>query len=84
MTGDGDTVLVCMRVADVAVPVTGARQVECDLCGEAVWFSPSAPKHDKALCMQCAEDTVAPDAKFEPITEKQVAEVKEYFAKKRH
>lgn len=84
MSDDDETVLVCIRVADLDTPVGGAHQTKCDLCGEKVWCSPSSPKHDKVLCLQCIQDTIEPDAKFEPITDEQWTDVREHFKKHGH
>jgi hypothetical protein len=33
--------VICMRVADLATPVPGARQDVCSKCHQTVWVSPS-------------------------------------------
>jgi hypothetical protein len=54
------TVLVCMRVCDMATPpVKSQRGMYCALCGAEVWASMKAPRFDTLYCAPCARTEVA-------------------------
>jgi hypothetical protein len=52
---DEETVLVCVRVCDMATPhVPSYRGVYCALCGTEVWASMKAPLVTMLWCAPCA------------------------------
>lgn len=81
---DEETILVCMRVANMGVPEKRSSRGKCELCGEAIWIGASSPAAGKYQCMQCVVDTIGPDAEFAPITQEQLEAVREYFRKYGH
>jgi hypothetical protein len=71
-------VMFCKRVADWE-PNLQSVVDKCATCGAAIWVALSSPrKVDRRLCMQCgiAEFKGNPDAKVEPITKRQLADIR--------
>ena len=77
MRDEPESMLISMRVAD-GPPRTRVRKRtgRCDICGFAVWIARTSPLVDRYRCLRCAIETVPHNAKFEPLTAAQMADVK--------
>jgi hypothetical protein len=73
---DDHAILICTPIANQPVPHVPARRGKCSLCGCAIWVSRSSPKTTEKLCMPCAMLHLDNDAKFGPLTPKQIADIK--------
>jgi len=80
-----ERIVVVMRVAD-APPSTAVRKrgARCDICNAKVWVSRTSPRAARYRCFRCAVDTIPGDAKFEPLTEAQKAEIAAALSKRRN
>lgn len=74
------TVLVCTRRRELRVQPVKSRLDRCKLCASPVWVSASSPKADEIWCVRCAMDMAAPGDKVEPLTERQIADIKKALA----
>jgi hypothetical protein len=81
---EDDAYLVCMRVADLKVPVPGSTKRKCSACTAPVWVSPasltlSKQKHLPLLCLACASEQAAKDddVTVQPLTEEQRKEIRD-------
>jgi hypothetical protein len=79
-----DRVLMCVRVTDMDTPIM-SRIGACHGCGTAVWIADSSPPHDRCLCFACVEIEMktAADVELAPPTAEQLAEVKNYYRRRR-
>ncbi len=69
-------VLVCWRVADWE-PQLQSVVDKCASCGAAIWVALSSPHRARKVCMQCGwRAFAAQDVKVEPITKRQLADIK--------
>ena len=73
-------VLMCMRVADMAVTPVPSRTDTCLACGSQVWVSLRAPPGMRLMCQRCVTETAKDDDEF-GIAEETATEVAEYLAK---
>jgi hypothetical protein len=72
-----ERILCCHRVADLD-PNLQSVVDRCASCGAAIWVALSSPRRiTRRICMQCAAREFAqdPDAKIEPITKRQLADI---------
>lgn len=59
--GEGGSVYLCMRVADVPVPLTPKERSTCDRCAQLVWFDSQSYSyaqrfgHVKTTCSVCMD-----------------------------
>jgi recombinational DNA repair protein (RecF pathway) len=60
----------------MGAPPVKSRLGRCGLCESRVWISASSPKADEIMCGQCASDTAEPGDKVEPLTERQIADIR--------
>jgi ribosomal protein S27AE len=73
-----ERVMFCQRVADWD-PNLQSVVDKCSTCGAAIWVALSSPRRvDRLICMQCgvAEFKGDPDVKVEPITKRQLADIR--------
>ena len=84
-----DTVLVCMRVADVATPAKESRRRQCNWCGAAVWASPAseaaAGPGAAVICLPCCHAHLERQGKPKiiSVTPDQMREVLDWYRKHR-
>jgi len=73
--------LLCMRVADMPVPVHGSVPRSCHRCGTDIWVSPASEEAAGAdamiLCIPCAASLRPLPADFLPLTELQIDELRD-------
>lgn len=75
------SVLVCVRVADMAEPYVPSRRRRCGRCRCQVWASRLAPAAQRILCWPCSQDERTDEIEIEIAPETQ-AEVAEYMRRK--
>jgi hypothetical protein len=67
-------ILACIPVRFQAP--TESTQGHCDICEEAVWVALSSPAGVTPRCMKCVVDMWESGDKFEPLTPRQIADIK--------
>jgi hypothetical protein len=85
---DSDAYLVCLRVADAPVVVSGSTKHKCLDCGHWVWASPASltiarAKAMAVLCMACAEKRAETDddVEVQQPTAEQLKEMRDTILK---
>lgn len=74
-----ESILCCVRVSNVPKPEVPARIAKCDICGLSVWVAKSSPKGPVPRCIPCFNDTIEPDARAVPLTDRQKREIVKVF-----
>lgn len=73
---DQKKLLVCMRRRDMEPPKVKSKLKRCSICRELVYVAASSPKVDEIMCTHCAMDQMLPGEEFQPLSEKQLVDVR--------